>query len=204
MSSEALIPWFAWLAPRLLLLFGLGFLVANIKLVARARCAITAASGRRCWSGRHPSRATTASASRSAWFSVCSSSFKVFAQAAVVLAVRRGDDVRLLRLSRFRLSTRIARGFYQDGVWSDSGFMPWWQISAVSWKDEGAGDAHPHLARHTAWRAVWRCRATCTARPAGCCWTDQGPRHPDRRRRARPRHPGRGATADSKCTRACH
>ena len=34
MSSEALIPWFAWLAPRLLLLFGLGFLVANI-LVTR-------------------------------------------------------------------------------------------------------------------------------------------------------------------------
>ena len=34
MSSEALLPWFAWLAPRLLLLFGLGFLVANI-IVAR-------------------------------------------------------------------------------------------------------------------------------------------------------------------------
>src|SRR3989337_2696692 len=33
------------------------------------------------------------------------------------------------------LSTRISRGFYQDGVWSDSGFMPWGQISAVSWKE---------------------------------------------------------------------
>ena len=32
MSSEALIPWFAWLAPRLLLLFGVGFLVANLKV----------------------------------------------------------------------------------------------------------------------------------------------------------------------------
>ena len=38
----------------------------------------------------------------------------------------------------FPLSTRIARGFYRDGVWSDSGFMPWGQISAVSWKEEGA------------------------------------------------------------------
>jgi hypothetical protein len=36
----------------------------------------------------------------------------------------------------FPLSTRISRGFYQDGVWSDSGFMPWSDISAVSWKDE--------------------------------------------------------------------
>ena len=37
----------------------------------------------------------------------------------------------------FPLSTRIARGFYGDGVWSDSGFMRWGQISAVSWKEEG-------------------------------------------------------------------
>jgi hypothetical protein len=34
------------------------------------------------------------------------------------------------------LTTRIARGFYRDGVWADSGFMPWGQISAVSWKEE--------------------------------------------------------------------
>ena len=37
----------------------------------------------------------------------------------------------------FPLSTRIARGFYGDGVWSDSGFMRWAQISAISWKEEG-------------------------------------------------------------------
>ena len=35
------------------------------------------------------------------------------------------------------LTTRIARGFYEDGVWADTGFMPWQQISAVSWKEEG-------------------------------------------------------------------
>jgi hypothetical protein len=37
----------------------------------------------------------------------------------------------------FPLSTRIARGFYRDGVWSDTGFLRWAQISAVSWKEEG-------------------------------------------------------------------
>jgi len=36
----------------------------------------------------------------------------------------------------FPLSTRIKRGFYEEGVWSDSGFMKWSDISAVSWKDE--------------------------------------------------------------------
>lgn len=35
------------------------------------------------------------------------------------------------------LSTKIARGFYEDGIWSDTGFMPWNQISAVTWKEEG-------------------------------------------------------------------
>jgi hypothetical protein len=38
----------------------------------------------------------------------------------------------------FPAATRIARGFYQDGVWSDTGFMHWSQISAVSWRDEGS------------------------------------------------------------------
>jgi hypothetical protein len=36
----------------------------------------------------------------------------------------------------FPLSTRILRGFYRDGVWTDTGFMRWGQISAVSWKEE--------------------------------------------------------------------
>jgi hypothetical protein len=37
----------------------------------------------------------------------------------------------------FPLSTRISRGFYRDGVWADTGFLRWGQISAVSWKEEG-------------------------------------------------------------------
>ena len=37
----------------------------------------------------------------------------------------------------FPMSRNVARGFYEDGVWSDSGFMRWGQISAVSWKEEG-------------------------------------------------------------------
>lgn len=34
------------------------------------------------------------------------------------------------------LSTRIARGLYADGIWADSGFMPYHQIGGLSWKDE--------------------------------------------------------------------
>ena len=35
------------------------------------------------------------------------------------------------------LSTRIARGFYRRGVWSDSGFVKWEHISGVAWREEG-------------------------------------------------------------------
>ena len=135
MSSEALIPWFAWLAPRLLLLFGLGFLVANI-IVARdlVRYHRAKRSALLIWSVAKP---------RYYGFSLA---------LGVILGLLLILEVSLKRPSYslfgeammfvyygylFPLSTRIARGFYQDGVWSDSGFMPWSQISAVSWKDEG-------------------------------------------------------------------
>jgi hypothetical protein len=136
MSSEALIPWFAWLAPRLLLLFGVGFLVANIKV---ARELVRYHRGKRTalliWTAPKPR-------------------YYAFSLAlGVVLGLLIIIEVSLKRPTYslfgeammfvyygylFPLSTRIARGFYQDGVWSDSGFVPWSQISAVSWKDEGS------------------------------------------------------------------
>jgi hypothetical protein len=36
------------------------------------------------------------------------------------------------------LSTRIMRGLYSDGLWTDSGFMPYADIGGLSWK-EGTG-----------------------------------------------------------------
>ena len=30
---------------------------------------------------------------------------------------------------------KIARGFYEDGVWSDRGFMPYTRIGAMAWRD---------------------------------------------------------------------
>jgi hypothetical protein len=134
MSSEALIPWFAWLAPRLLLVFGVGFFVANL-LVARELVRY------------HRGKRTALLI-----WQVAKPRYYAFSLAlGVVLGLLIIIEVSLKRPSYslfgeammfvyygylFPLSTRIARGFYQDGVWSDSGFMPWSQISAVSWKDE--------------------------------------------------------------------
>ncbi len=33
------------------------------------------------------------------------------------------------------LSSRIARGLYADGIWADSGFMPYGQIGGLRWQD---------------------------------------------------------------------
>jgi len=34
------------------------------------------------------------------------------------------------------LSARIDRGFYETGVWADTGFLPWSRISSVSWRED--------------------------------------------------------------------
>jgi hypothetical protein len=135
MSSEALIPWFARLAPTLLLLFGIGFLVANIKVglellqYQRAR-----RSALLVWPRPKPRY------------------YNMSLLLGVILGLLLAAEILLRRpiyslfgeammfvyyVCLFPLATRIARGFYRDGVWSDSGFMPWSQISAVSWRDEG-------------------------------------------------------------------
>jgi hypothetical protein len=134
MSSEALIPWFAWLAPRLLLLFGVGFLVANI-LVAREL--VRYHRGKRTalliWQAPKPR------------YYAFSLALGIVLGLLIIIEVSLkrplyslfGEAMMFVYYGYlFPLRTRIARGFYQDGVWSDSGFMPWSQISAVSWKDE--------------------------------------------------------------------
>jgi hypothetical protein len=35
------------------------------------------------------------------------------------------------------LSLRIGRGFYQDGIWADGGFMPYSSIGGLTWREEG-------------------------------------------------------------------
>jgi hypothetical protein len=127
--------WIAWLTPRLLLLFGFGFLVANIKLSAslwayrrRMRSALLV------WSGEKP---------KYYGFSLALGvilGLLLMVEAFILARSPRsifGEAMMFIYYGyAFPLSTRIRRGFYADGVWSDSGFMKWSEISAVSWKEE--------------------------------------------------------------------
>jgi hypothetical protein len=33
------------------------------------------------------------------------------------------------------ISRRIGRGFYEDGIWSDSGFIPYNEVGGISWRE---------------------------------------------------------------------
>jgi hypothetical protein len=136
MNSEALIPSFAWLAPRLLLLFGVGFLVANLKVgLELLRYHRAKRSALLVWVRPKP---------RYYAMSLLIGVILGLLLAAEILLKRPlyslfGEAMMFIYyICLFPLATRIARGFYQEGVWSDTGFMPWSQISAVSWRDEGA------------------------------------------------------------------
>ena len=124
------------LLTRLLFLFGIGFLAANLKVISdllrfrqRKRSALLV------WQNPKP---------RYYGFTLALGvvlgllvAFKAFVQ-------RRPPDQLFGEMMMFLyygyvfpMSTRISRGFYRDGVWADSGFMRWGQISAVSWREDG-------------------------------------------------------------------
>lgn len=129
-----MIPWFAWLAPRLLLLFGVGFLVANLKVgFELLRYHRAKRSALLVWPRPKP---------RYYAMSVLIGVILGLLLAAEILLKRPvyslfGEAMMFIYyICLFPLATRIARGFYQDGVWSDSGFMRWSAISGVSWKED--------------------------------------------------------------------
>jgi hypothetical protein len=131
---DALAGVFGWAAPRLLVLFGIGFLFANLRLgldllryQRRRRATLLV------WPGQRPR-----------FYGLNLGLGVVFAVLIVIKAfvLRRpldqlfGESMMLLYYGYlFPLSVRIERGFYRDGVWADSGFLHWADVSAVSWKD---------------------------------------------------------------------
>jgi hypothetical protein len=119
---------------QILFLFGVGFLVANVKVVAELiRFRLRRSSALLIWHAPKP---------RYYAFSLFLAGVLGLLLAAKLIQRRApdqwfGEAMMLLYYGyAFPLSTRIARGFYRDGVWSDSGFMRWTHISAVAWKED--------------------------------------------------------------------
>jgi len=134
MNAAPLVSWFAYLAPRVLLLFGIGFLIANVivalELVRFHRNKRTALL---IWSRPKP---------RYYWANLLLGVILGLLIIAEVLLKRPtyslfGEAMMFVYyIGLYPLRARIPRGFFANGVWSDSAFMRWSDISGVSWKEE--------------------------------------------------------------------
>ena len=130
--------------PQLLLFLGVGFLVANVR-VGHRRAQVSAAP---VVCGADLARAPAAllrSAARAR-----RRARLLLAYDLIVLRRRHGVLARAVRFAPqmfgismmfvyygylVPLSRRIGRGFYADGIWSETGFVPYWKIGAVSWRE---------------------------------------------------------------------
>lgn len=123
------------LLPSILFAFGVGFLAANLKVTADlVRFHTRKTSALLIWQGPKP---------RHYGFALALGAVLGLLVVIKMFALGRAPQELFGEIMMFLyfgyavpLSTTIARGFYRDGVWSDSGFMPWGQISAVSWREE--------------------------------------------------------------------
>jgi hypothetical protein len=120
---------------RLLLILGVGFLCANVRLFAQfVRFLKIRSSALLTWPGRRP-----------AFYGLLLVLGAILAMLIVYkLAVLKqhpiqvfGESMMLLYYAyALPLSLRIGRGFYQDGIWADGGFIPYSRIGGLSWREE--------------------------------------------------------------------
>ena len=124
------------LLPQVMFLFGVGFLFANIKVIAELlRFRFRKRTALLVWeAAKPPYYGFTLALGVMLGFMLA---FKLFVQHRPFQQLFGEAMMFVYYGYAFPLSTKISRGFYQDGIWSDSGFMKWGQISAVSWKEEG-------------------------------------------------------------------
>jgi len=125
------------LLPQVMFLFGVGFLIANVRVITELlRFRFRKRTALLVWEAvRPPYYGFTLALGVMLGLLLA---FKLFVQHRP-LSQLFGEAMMFVYYGyAFPLSTKISRGFYQDGIWSDSGFMRWGQISAVSWKEEGA------------------------------------------------------------------
>lgn len=134
MNAAPLVSWFAWMAPRVLLLFGIGFLAADIVVVIElVRYHRSKRTALLVWPRPRP---------RYYWANILLGIILGLLIVAEVLLRRPtyslfGEAMMFIYyIGLYPLRARTARGFFGNGVWSDSGFMRWSEISGVSWKEE--------------------------------------------------------------------
>ena len=114
-----------------LILLGLGFLVANARLTLeylrfrqRRRHALLT------WPSPRPPHYTTALGIGVVL------GFLVFYKIIVLHQQAFGETMMFIYYAYLTpLSRRIGRGFYEDGIWADTAFVPYNEVGGISWRE---------------------------------------------------------------------
>ncbi len=122
------------LLPQVLFLLGLGFLIANLRAgIELVRWARRRSSAGLVWPAPKPPYYGLNLAIGVMLGALLL--FKVFRQPDSGPAIF-GDFMMFLYFGyAVPLSTRIKRGFYADGIWTDTGFISYSHIGGLSWKE---------------------------------------------------------------------
>ena len=115
----------------LLVLLGVGFLVANARLIVEyARFRRRRRTALLTWPGPVPPYYGMALALG------VTLGFLVFYKLIFTGQQAFGESMMFLYYGYLMpLSRRIGRGFYEDGIWADSNFIPYNEVGGISWRE---------------------------------------------------------------------
>jgi hypothetical protein len=119
---------------RVLILLGVGFLVANVRLLLQfARFARLRRAAVLTWAAPRPPYALM--------FAILGGALGLIIIAKLMIQRMHpinvfGESMMLVYYAYAApLSWRIRRGFYEDGIWSDTGFMRYTDIGGLAWRE---------------------------------------------------------------------
>jgi hypothetical protein len=122
------------LLPRVLFVLGVGFLAANLRLLFQfIRFLRLRSSALLTWPGRKPPLYGLLLV-----LGAILSLLIVYKLAVLHQHPKQvfGETMMLVYYAyALPLSTRIGRGFYEDGIWADGGFMPYSSIGGLTWRE---------------------------------------------------------------------
>ena len=124
----------AALLPRILLVLGIGFLVANVRLLAEfVRFLRLRSTALLIWPRKKPPfyglLLTIGVVLGFLLF------YKVVVQQRPPAQVFGESMMFVYYAYAFPLSLRIGRGFYEHGIWSEGGFIPYSKIGGMTWRE---------------------------------------------------------------------